>query len=56
MYMYVFNMTLQEPQSVMLGTTKVSRGYGPKRRCVEKAMIYIPVLETLERLLHDSAW
>ena len=44
---------LQEPKKVTLNTYKKVKGYGTKRRLVEKKheMVYVPVLRSLEALM-----
>lgn len=50
MFMY------QEPEKVVLGTTREYKGTGAKRRCVEKEeiMMYVPILKTLDVILQNE--
>lgn len=47
---------VQEPVRVSLGTRRVWKGNGSKRRYVEKEdeMVYIPLLESLKSLLQNK--
>ena len=46
----------QEPEKIVLGIVRKAKGTGHKRRLVETedAMMYIPLLETLELLLQNE--
>ena len=40
----------------MLGTTRINKGIGAKRRCVERkeTMVYVPILKTLDVILQNE--
>lgn len=46
----------QEPKKIKLGTTRIHRGHGRKRRLVGVAdtLVYVPLLKTIETMLMDE--
>lgn len=47
---------LQDPVKIVLGTRRVQKGHGRKRRLVEKedTLVYVPILKTLQVILNDD--
>ncbi len=52
----IIPLLMQEPVKIVLGTERKPKGYGRKRRTidVEETMVYVPILETLQRLLQNE--
>jgi len=46
----------QEPKKIKLGTRRIRRGYGRKRRLLEvgDTLVYISLLKTIEIMLMDE--
>ena len=47
---------MQEPKKIILGTRRIYRGHGRKRRLVKvtDTLVYVPLLQTIETLLKDE--
>ena len=52
----VYIILYWEPEKIVLGTTREHKGFGAKRRCVEKeeTMMYVPILKSLNVILQDE--
>jgi len=57
LYSYtVHENSLQEPKKIKLGTRRIFRGHGRRRRLTEitETLVYVPLLQTLQSLLKDE--
>lgn len=56
MYTFPDYIYIQEPTKIKMGTRRVYRGHGRKRRLrdITDTMVYVPLLKTLKILLQDE--